>query len=659
MDLNQILQNAVWIPIAPLAAFALIFAFKKVLGVGAPWVGILALLYGFLHTLLLALGIYSGAVQFPSEGLQGRFFEATLTWFSVGNFDFRIGVLIDGLSSLMMVVVTLVSLCVQIYSVSYMKGHKRFGLYFAYINLFTFSMLLLVVANNLVQFFIGWELVGLCSYFLIGFDFEREQAAFAGRKAFITTKLADSGMYLGLLIVFNYLGTFDIPLLQQNISMVQHPAWVTNAIPLLLFVGAMGKSAQVPFHVWLPDAMEGPTPVSALIHAATMVAAGVYMVARLFFFFEASPISLEVIAWVGVMTALIGASMGLVASDIKRVLAFSTISQLGIMMAGLGCGGYKAAIFHLTTHAAFKALLFLCAGCVIHSLHTNDMWKMGGLLTKMPITSTTYFIGTVAVSGLPFTSGFFSKEEILSAAFLQNPLIFVLLVFSSFLTATYMFRSWFLTFTGLPRERDRYQHGHEAPPLMTFPLVILAVPSLALGGFLVYQGNLSKWLHWGPEISFHPAESVILLSSLMAFVLGVGVATYVYYFKPTKYEALAGRFKGPYQILVRQYGFDSFYLWVIRRFVNPFSEKLARFDYNVIDQTLVDGVGFVGRKISQMSHVFDGRVIDQVMVDGQGWFVRRLGYYLRRFQSGLAQNYLFWMAVGLLSMLVWMSQAFI
>jgi NADH-quinone oxidoreductase subunit L len=315
---------------------------------------------------------------------------------------------------MMLVVVTLVSLLVQIYSISYMHDHPRFGRYFAYVSLFTFSMLVLVVANNMLQFFMGWELVGLCSYLLIGFDVERDAAAYASRKAFLTTRVGDLGFYIGLLIIFNFLGTFSIPSLFQNVTSLNYPTWVLTAVPLLLFFGAMGKSAQIPLHVWLPDAMEGPTPASALIHAATMVAAGVYMVARVFFLFEAAPISLEVVAWVGVATAVIAATMGLVASDIKRVLAFSTVSQLGFMMTALGCGGYAAGMFHLTTHAAFKALLFLCAGSVIHAVHTNDMWKMGGLASKMPITAISYLIATLAIAGMPLTSGFYSKEEVLA-----------------------------------------------------------------------------------------------------------------------------------------------------------------------------------------------------------------------------------------------------
>ncbi len=500
MSGELLLQNSYWIAVAPLIAFVLILAFCNVLGLQGAWVGTLAMFYGFVHASLIATGIFTGSVVLPSEGLQGHFFQAAVTWFSVGTFDFRLGVLIDGLSSIMLVVVTLVSFLVQLYSISYMSGNKRYGRYFAYVNLFTFSMLVLVLANDMLQMFIGWELVGLCSYLLVSFDFEREAAAYAGRKAFITTKVADLGFYIGLLTIFNYLGTFNIPSLFQNYQSIEsfhYPMWVITFIPILLFIGAMGKSAQFPFHVWLPDAMEGPTPASALIHAATMVAAGVYMVARVYFLFVASPLSMDVVMWVGVITAVFAASMGLVSEDIKRVLAFSTVSQLGFMMTALGAGGYAAGMFHLTTHAAFKALLFLCAGSVIHAMHTNDMWKMGGLKTKMPLTFIAYLVGTLAITGFPGLSGFFSKEEILSAAYRQNPAVFVLLAFASLLTSFYMFRSMFLTFFGTPRDKHAFEHAHESPALMTIPLIILSILSVFVGFAMSHDSNIAHWISWG------------------------------------------------------------------------------------------------------------------------------------------------------------------
>ncbi len=651
----SILQTAYFIPLAPLLACVLILAFRRWAGYEGVWLGLLATLYAFVHSLLIAIGLYSGNSPLPQIGLQGHFFESFVTWFSVGSFDFRLGILIDGLSSLMLVVVTLVSFLVQVYSLAYMRGHARFGRYFAYISLFTFSMLLLVVANDVLQMFIGWELVGLCSYLLIGFEFERDAAAYAGRKAFITTKTADLGFYIGLLLIFNYLGTFNIPLLHQNITSVTHPTWLLTAVPLLLFCGAMGKSAQVPFHVWLPDAMEGPTPVSALIHAATMVAAGVYLVARLFFLFEAAPLSMEVVAWVGSVTAVLAASMGVVESDIKRVLAFSTVSQLGFMMAALGCGGYEAGMFHLATHAAFKALLFLCAGSVIHAVHTNDMWKMGGLKTQMPITAATYMIATLAITGCPFLSGFFSKEEVLSAAFHHNQVIFGLLIFASFLTSFYMFRSWFLTFADLPRERERFQHANESPLLMTFPLLVLAFLSLTLGAFFKYNHNINQWISWGKPVAEVDGGNVVIGLSFAVFVLGFVGAFWVYMSKPVKYQALTAQFSGLYRVVSSRYKFDEAYLWVIGNLYHPFSRWLARVDDDVLDQKIIDGIGLGGVGLSWLSRLFDDGVVDRYLIDGQGAIVARAGRTLRRMQSGLAQSYLFWMALGLVGMFIWVS----
>jgi len=628
MTAQSLLAYAYWIALVPLAASLLILFFRKFLGLQGAWVGVLAMTYALVHASLIAGGIFTGAITLPGEGLQGHFFESFFTWFSVGSFDFRLGLLIDGVSSLVMVAVTLVSLMVQVYSIAYMHDHPRFGRYFAYINFFTFAMLILVMANELLQFFIGWELMGLCSYLLISFDFEKKEAAAAGVKAFLTTRIGDLGFYLALLVIFNFLGTFNIPLLHQNVTSVprSYPEWVTLAVPLLLFCGAMGKSAQGPLYVWLPDAMQGPTPASALIHAATMVAAGVYMVARVFFFFEASPFAMDVVAWVGTATAVYAAVLGMVNSDIKRVLAFSTVSQLGLMMAALGCGGYEAGLFHLVTHAAFKSLLFLCAGSVIHGMHTNDMWKMGGLRTQMPVTAFAYFIGTLAITGCPGLSGFFSKDEILAAAYEHNPVIFGLLVLAALMTSFYMFRSLFLTFAGVPRDRDRFQHAHESPALILGPLLVLATMSAVTGFGLWYQGNLGHWVHWGaPAEEANGHNSIVFYASVSVFVVGAASAWWIYLSRPPKYAAFA---------------------------------SLARKNFNVVDETLVGLFDRVGNGLSVLSSFFDGRFIDRVLVDGEGDIANWLGRGVRRLQSGLAQSYLFWMIVGLGAMLVYIANCF-
>ncbi len=500
--------------------------------------------------------------------------------------------------------------------------------------------------------------MGLCSYLLIGFDFERDAAANAGRKAFITTKIGDLGFYLGLLLIFNVFGTFNIPILAQNVGTLSYSSWVVGIVPVLLFIGAVGKSAQVPLHVWLPDAMEGPTPVSALIHAATMVAAGVFMVARLFFLFEASPYALDVVAWIGVVTALVAASMGLVSSDIKRVLAFSTVSQLGFMMAGIGCGGYVGGMFHLTTHAAFKALLFLGAGSVIHAVHTNDIWKMGGLRTKMPLTFFTFLIGTFAISGFPLLSGFFSKEEILLAALHRDVLIFSLLVFAAALTSFYMFRLLLLTFFGDPKDKSAFNHAEESPMSMTVPLIILAGLSLFLGFFLSYNHNIESWIRWGRVIHDESNRQPIMAFSVLVFIIGWALALWVYNDKNPKYHILKARYAGLHQLLSKRFYLDDIYLFLIHRVIDPAASFCARFDFEIIDQKMVDGLGMGGRGLAFMSRMFDDGFVDRVLIDGNGRMIDFLSGQLRRLQSGLAQSYLFWVAIGLLSMFVWVAARF-
>ncbi|MFQ6672439.1 MAG: NADH-quinone oxidoreductase subunit L, partial [Candidatus Tectimicrobiota bacterium] len=422
--------------------------------------------------------------------------EVLYTWIGSGRFVIEMALQIDPLSAVMMLVVSGVGFLIHVYSVGYMHDDPGYTRYFTYLNLFTLSMLLLVSANNFLLMFIGWEAVGLCSYLLIGFWFEKKSAADAGLKAFLVNRIGDFGFLIGLMLIFVTFGTLDY-------TEVFHAAPTTLAlggatatlITLLLFVGATGKSAQIPLYVWLPDAMEGPTPVSALIHAATMVTAGVYMVARSSALYVMAPFSLAVVATVGVATALFAATIGLVQNDIKRVLAYSTISQLGYMFAAAGVGAFGAAIFHLMTHAFFKALLFLGAGSVIHALNgEDDIQKMGALRPHMPVTYVTFLVASLAIAGVFPFAGFFSKDEILFSAFARgNYLIWAVAVFTAFLTAFYMFRLHFLTFHGRSRvDREVAKHLHESPRVMTLPLAALAVLS-TIGGFIgipiVYGAN--------------------------------------------------------------------------------------------------------------------------------------------------------------------------
>jgi NADH-quinone oxidoreductase subunit L len=648
-----LLENAYWIPLLPLLAGALIIFFGRFLPLQGAWLGILAMAYGLVHSALLVKGIFAGDLTLPYEGLTGRFFETSATWFSTGLFRMEVGLLIDGMTVVMLLVVTLVSFLVQVYSLGYQHGKPRFGRYYAYLSLFTFSMLLLVLANNYLQFFIGWEIMGLCSYLLIGFEFERPAAAYASRKAFITTRVGDLGLTLGLLLIFSTVGTFNFAMIHREhvVTGLLSPA-VAGAIALLLFCGACGKSAQVPLHVWLPDAMEGPTPVSALIHAATMVAAGVYLVARSHFIFALSGVALATVAWVGCLTALIAASSALVANDIKKVLAYSTISQLGFMMLALGVGDVRAGIFHLTTHAFFKALLFLGAGSVIHAVHTNDIWQMGGLSRKMPLTFMTMACGTLAIIGFPFTSGFFSKEEILGAVHgSHQPVLFALAAFTAFLTAFYMCRLLFVVFLGDPKDPHKFSHAHESEASMTLPLGILAVFSLAAGFFLTYEG-LWPFDRWVPGEKAHHEGYTVLLVSLSVFGAGSVLAWSMYLRGAPDPARMAARWSGVYACLGRRY-LDEFYLWIIGRVYHPVSRALSRFDYDVLDQFIVDGFGWAATQISRLKRWFDDVVLDGVLVNGVGRVTGLLGSGLRLVQTGFAQFYLLVIASGLSLMVAW------
>ncbi len=458
----------------------------------------------------------------------------SLSWLYVGPIRLDMGVLADGLSTVMMVVVCTVSLLVQIYSTGYMRGETGYGRYFAYMSLFSGSMLGLVISDNILQTYIFWELVGICSYLLIGFWYRRPSAAAAAKKAFVVTRFGDLGFLTAVLLISVYgHGWFGFPELEQMVKNGVLSGGLVTAMALLLFSGAVGKSAQFPLHIWLPDAMEGPTPVSALIHAATMVAAGVYLVARTYFLFAAAPLALFVVGLIGALTLFLAGTMGTAENDIKRVLAYSTISQLGYMMLGLAVGGYTASVFHLTTHAFFKALLFLTAGSVIHAVHTNDMWHMGGLARRMPVTAITCFVGALALAGIFPFSGFWSKDEILAAAWTSHlpghALFFLLALVTVALTAFYMFRLWFLTFSGEPRS-DHAAGAHESPANMTLPLMLLAFLA-AVGGALkaripLTPSGFAQLIHFGE--GHEAGQPLVIVLSMAAAFSGIALAWAVY-----------------------------------------------------------------------------------------------------------------------------------
>jgi len=531
-----------------------------------------------------------------------RLLTFSFAWLWVGHLRLDIGCLADHLSCLMLVVVSAVSLLIQIYSIGYMKAEIGYGRYFAYMSLFSGSMLGLVISDNLLQTYIFWELVGICSYLLIGFWYRRPSAAAAAKKAFVVTRFGDLGFLAAVLLLSSHQKWWSFNFYQLahfTYRGVISPDFAT-LLALLIFCGAVGKSAQFPLHIWLPDAMEGPTPVSALIHAATMVAAGVYLVARCYFFFDVSPTALFLVALIGALTLFLAASMGVAENDIKRVLAYSTISQLGYMMLALGVGGYVAGVFHLTTHAFFKALLFLTAGSVIHSLHTNDMWQMGGLRQRMPITSLTCLIGALALAGLFPFSGFWSKDEILSAAWFSDLpghfLFFALALATVFLTAFYMFRLWFVTFTGHPRSEPA-QRAHESPWVMAGPLVIFAALAAVAGGLKLLVPGTGRGLGEllvGAHRAEHVSYLAIILSTCAALA-GIALAWAAYgpasgrLISPAAFNR---RFPALHALLKNAWYFNRAWELFATRVVIAGSAIAAWFDRHVVNG-MVDGVAWL------------------------------------------------------------------
>ncbi len=513
-------------------------------------------------SLALSLWALSAVMAAPHHELS----VPDISWVAIGNLNIYLGLMMDSLTAVMLVVVTVVSLMIQIYSQGYMRGDPGYHRYYAWMSLFTASMLGLVLADNLLLVFVFWEGVGLCSYLLIGFWFHRPSAANAAKKAFIVTRFGDFGFLAAILLLFAHTGTFDIAEL-HSLAITGALAGTTLTWAAIgIFSGAMGKSAQFPLHVWLPDAMEGPTPVSALIHAATMVAAGVFLVARTFPLFEHSVEALTTVAIIGGITAIFAASMGLVMTDIKRVVAYSTISQLGYMMLGLATGGVAVGIFHLFNHAFFKALLFLGAGSVNHSTGTFDMRLMGGLRKVMPWTYTTFVIAALSLAGIWPLSGFWSKDEILAKALEKQPILFVLALITVFMTAFYIFRVVFLTFGGEYRGGSPEAHGHphESPPVMVAPMVVLAVLAVVsgfwniTGGFSVFMGHGEETYSFVEGLFGMLTHSLPWISMIMAG-LGILLAYAVYSAKWLSAERIGSLFKPLYTLFLRKYFFDELY----------------------------------------------------------------------------------------------------
>lgn len=616
-----------WVPTLPLLAVPIIVFFTRKNKDLSSYISIGAIFASFLIS----------CAVFHWVAINGKAATEHLLWFITGNISINLSIVIDPLSAMMLVVVTFVSLMIQIYSRGYMrekdgKHDPGFSRYYGFLSLFTFSMLGLVLSNNFLQMYIFWELVGVCSYLLIGYWYHKPSAAEAGKKAFITTRVGDVGFMIGILLLFKLTGSFCFEEIGNIINAGNFlalpgltPEQTLTIIALLIFCGAIGKSAQFPLHVWLPDAMEGPTPVSALIHAATMVAAGVYLVGRLFGMFLACPDALLVVAYIGGFTAIFAATIAVTQNDIKRIIAYSTLSQLGYMMLALGVCGYTAGLFHLMTHAFFKALLFLCAGSVIHAIHSNDIWSAGGLFKPMKITAITFVIAALSLAGIPPLAGFWSKDEILIAVFDSgNMVLFSFAIITVFLTAFYIFRLFFVVFMGKEKGKS---HAHESPMVMTIPLMLLAVLSI-IAGFVgsPYLGNwIEKFVHFEVGHQTHGGghENIMYLGMFMAG-LGIFIAWVIYGVQWVSCQKLAKAFYPFYLTSFNKYWIDELYEII---FVKP----LHRF--------------------TKWTLTFDLRIIDG-LVNGVAYFSRGLGIILRVFQTGMAQAYMLIIILGIVCFLV-------
>ncbi len=637
--------------LAPLAGSIISGLFRNQVGkAGAHWVTIIGVGISFLLS----------AYVFWQHVMNGApvFNENLYTWMVVGGLEMHVGFLVDNLTAMMITVVTFVSLMVHIYTVGYMAHEEGYQRFFSYISLFTFSMLMLVMSNNFLQLFFGWEAVGLVSYLLIGFYFKKETAIFANMKAFLVNRVGDFGFILGIAAIAMYFNSLDYAQVfsaapdkaGETINIWGDSQWsLMTVICILLFIGAMGKSAQMPLHVWLPDSMEGPTPISALIHAATMVTAGIFMVARTSPLFELSETALSFVLIIGATTAFFMGLIGIVQNDIKRVVAYSTLSQLGYMVAALGASAYAAGLFHLMTHAFFKALLFLAAGSVIIGMHHDqDIRNMGGLRKHMKITWITALLGSLALIGFPGFSGFFSKDAIIEAVgysqIAGSTYAHWLLVAGVFVTALYSFRMYFLVFHGKgPRDDHAREHLKESPAVVTVPLILLAIPSVFIGWFAIEPmlfGDFFKGvLHvasahdtlgevgktYSDQIGFI-SHGVMMLPFWLAMA-GLAVAWYVYLMKPSIAQSVRSRFDWLYRLLDRKYGFDEFNQAVFAG-GSLFIGKLL---WNVGDKTVIDGIA----------------------VNGSARSFGVLAQAVRWVQSGYLYHYAIAMILGLLGLLFW------
>jgi NADH-quinone oxidoreductase subunit L len=640
--------------ILPMAGFLFTALVGRRLGKQAHWVPVGVIFIVWIIAMVAVFNVLTGSAPLieGSEDLHG-YVVGPWTWIPAGGFQVNLGLFVDPLTACLLIVVTTIGLLVHIYSIGYMAHDPGYWRFFAYLNLFMFSMLLLVLADSWLVVFVAWELVGLSSYLLIGFWYRKRSAALAAKKAFIVNRVGDVGFALGIMAIFLNTGTLDI---RQSLDTLLSPTLVAFPIPvpivaLLVFAGAMGKSAQFPLHVWLPDAMEGPTPVSALIHAATMVNAGVYLVARANPLFASAPSTMVVVASIGIFTAILAASIAMTQTDIKRVLAYSTLSQLGYMFAALGVGAFTAAIFHLMTHGFFKGLLFLGSGSVIHAVHEEqDMRRMGGLSKKIRITYVTMLIGSIAIAGIPPLAGFFSKDEILGEAFkLGFPWIWAIGLFVALLTAFYMFRLMGLTFWGSFRgPKELWDRIHESPPVMTTPLILLAIPSALLGlvlGLPFGASLISQWLepvfqpavemlhHTEAQFQLFGVDGALIVASVAVAAVGVVLAWRLFG------TDLVGLHMPARPERVREISARPGLSFLYRASLNKWwFDELNDLLFIVIGGRLANAIWW-----------FDREVVDGT-VNGIGSSTVTAGRNIRRVQTGRVQNYALGIAIGLIVM---------
>jgi len=651
----------------PMISFLVISFFGKKLPRGGDWIGVPLLFINLALSLIL----------FAAFTMYGKY-SYTIDWIDFGTLSiskFTAGFTIDEVTAIMLIVVNTISSLVHLFSVKYMEGDAKYSRYYAHLGLFTFSMIGLVLTNNILLMYVFWELVGISSYLLIGFWYENKAPQEAAKKAFIVNRVGDVGFFLGIMIIFLTLGTFNFSEIFAGVAAGKLSGGLLTVTGILLFCGAIGKSAQFPLHVWLPDAMEGPTPVSALIHAATMVAAGVYLTARIFIMLSAD--ALTVVVYIGLITSFISATIALTQNDIKRVLAYSTISQLGYMIMAIGIGAYSYGIFHLVTHAFFKACLFLTAGSVIYGMHhVQDINEMGGLRKKMPITFFTFLMATLAISGVPFTSGFLSKDSILAATLVfadVNGGINYIVPFFAFLTAGltafYMFRLLIKTFLGEPKNREKFDHVHESPFSMTLPLIILAVMSFfaffsfnpfgAESGWFLEMVKAPESLLVGTQGAIyhiieraeyqeltHHFHYLAMILSLVIAGLGILVAYAFYYWKKVDVEKLTEKIYPLYKFSLNKWYFDELYDKTIISGTMMLSNISRWIDNNIVDG-FVNGSAFITKMTSEGSGKFDNYFVDG-LVNFVGGLVAFFGLIFRKFQTGRIQTYVAFLVFGII-----------